>query len=84
MNSKGKYIILVLNKFYKKKKVVMEFISLYIPEQNSIAKWFQYIFNIMKNAMLVDSKLSKEFWTEIIATAAYLKNFLPTSFKKRQ
>ena len=37
----------------------------------------------MKDAMLVNSKLPKEFWAEAMAIAAYLKNLLLTSLKER-
>lgn len=84
MNGRGKYISLVLKKFYKKKKIVIEFTAPYISEKNSIAKQSWHILNIIKDIILIESKLFKEFWTKIIIKAVYLKNFLLTSFKKKR
>ena len=79
----GKYISLGLKKFCEEKKVVIEFTSLYIPKQNSIAKWSWRIFDTIKDAILANSKLPKEFWAEAMATTEYLKNLLPTSSKEK-
>lgn len=59
--NRGKYIRLVLKKFCKEKKVVMEFILSYTAEQNFIAKQSWCIFDTKKDVILVDSKLSIKF-----------------------
>lgn len=83
MDGGGEYVSLALKKFCEEEEVVMEFTSLYTPEQNSIAVRSWRTLDIMKNAMLANSKLPKEFWAEAIATAIYLKNFLPTNSKEK-
>lgn len=61
MDGRSKYVSLALKKFCKKEGVVMEFISSYTPEQNSIIERSWHIFDTLKNAILADSKLPKEF-----------------------
>ena len=61
----------------------MKFTSPFISEQNFITKQFWRILDTIKDAMLINSKLSKDFWAETMATVAYLENLLSTSFKKR-
>lgn len=61
MEGRGNYISLALKKFYKEERVVMEFTSPYIFEQNFITKRSWHTFSIIKNAMLANSKLFKEF-----------------------
>lgn len=43
MNSKDKYINLILKRFCNKKIVVIKFLLSYIPKQNFITKWFWHI-----------------------------------------
>ena len=83
MDGGGECVSFVLKKFCEEKGVVMEFTSSYTPEQNFIAERSWRTLDTMKDAMLVDSKLPREFWAEAMATAAYLKNLLPTSLKER-
>ena len=33
---------------------------------------------IMKDSMIIDSKLANKFWAEVIKTTNYLQNRLPT------
>ena len=61
MDDGGKYVSLALKKFCEEEGVVMKFISPYTPEQNSITKWSWRTLDIIKDAMLIDSKLPKEF-----------------------
>lgn len=37
----------------------------------------------MKNAILINNKLPKKFWTEAMAIITYLKNFFSVTFKKK-
>lgn len=59
--SKNKYVSLILKKFCKEKRIIMEFTSPNIPKQNSIAKWSWHILDIIKDAIFIDNKLFKEF-----------------------
>lgn len=83
MDGRGKYIGFALKKFCEKKRVVIEFTSSYTFEQNSITKQSWRTLNIMKDAMLANNKLLKEFWAKIMATAIYLKNLFPISSKEK-
>lgn len=83
MNNRGKYVSFLLKKFCNGKEIVMEFILFYKPKQNSIVKQFWYILDTIKDAILVDSKLSSEFWAKVMVIVVYLKNLLLTSLKKR-
>lgn len=83
IDSGGEYISLALKKFCKEDEVVMEFISLYIPKQNSIAKQSWRTLDTMKNVTHVDSKHRKEFLVEVMVIAAYFKNIFPTSSKEK-
>ena len=83
MDGGGEYVSLALKKFCKEEGVVMVFTSPYTPEQNSIAEQSWRTLDTMKDAMLADSKLPREFWVEAMATAAYLKNLFPTSLKEK-
>lgn len=83
IDSRGEYISLVLKKFCKEDEVVMEFISLYIPKQNSIAKQSWRTLDTMKNVTLANSKHPKEFLVEAMAITVYFKNLFLTSSKEK-
>lgn len=83
MNGEGKYINLILKKFYKREKVVIKFILPNIFEQNSIFKYSWCTLDTFKNIMLTDSKLFHKFWSKVITTAIYLKNLILATFKKK-
>jgi hypothetical protein len=50
----------------------------YSPEQNGVSERLNQTLLGRARAMLHDAGLSKEFWAEAVATAAYLKNLCPT------
>ena len=83
IDSRGKYISLALKKFCKEEGIVIEFTSPYIFDQNSIAKRSGCILDTIKDAILIDSKLLRDLWTETITITAYLKNLLPTNLIKK-
>ena len=48
-----------------------------MPQQNGVAKHLNQTLVEMALSMLLDSKLPKKFWGEVISTAIYLKNKTP-------
>ena len=49
------------------------------PELNGVAERLNRTLVEMTRAMLLDAKLSHEFWAEAVSTAAYLRNRCPTT-----
>lgn len=83
MDSEGKYISLVLKKFYNEKEIVIEFTLPYMLKQNFVAKQSQYTLDCIKDAIIVDSKFLKQFQAKAMTIATYLKNLLSTTFRKK-
>ena len=52
------------------------------PEQNGVAEGFNRAIVDMVRAMLSDSGLAKQFWSEAMATACYLRNRSSTTAVK--
>lgn len=72
------FILTKLRLFCKKQSIVIKYITPYIYTKNNLAKCRWYIIVTIKNSMLIDSRLPNTFWAEIIKTANYLQNRLPT------
>ena len=51
----------------------------YTPQQNGIAKRMNRTLMESARSMMTHAHLSNRFWTEAIATAAYLRNWLATT-----
>lgn len=68
--------------FFKEKGLQYELTMRYTPQQNRVSERMNR--NILNKArcMLLNSKLSKSFWSEAVKTAVYLINRTPTSALK--
>eukprot|EP00798_Chlamydomonas_sp_ICE-L_P010399 gene10399-biopygen7542 len=52
--------------------------SVYCPQQNGVAERFNGVVASMARTMLIESKMSKGFWTYAFTCASYLRNRLPS------
>nr|GEU48269.1 retrovirus-related Pol polyprotein from transposon TNT 1-94 [Tanacetum cinerariifolium] len=64
----------ILVNFYDEKGISQNFSSLYIPEQNGVAKRKNRTLIEAARTMLSGSVFSKQYWTEVVATACYTQN----------
>lgn len=68
--------------YYKSKGIQLESNVAYTPELNGVAERFNRTVVEKARTMLLESKLSKEMWSEAILTATYLINRSPTAALK--
>eukprot|EP00798_Chlamydomonas_sp_ICE-L_P014937 gene14937-biopygen23998 len=52
--------------------------SVYCPQQNGVAERFNEVVASMARTMLIESEMSKGFWTYAFTCASYLRNRLPS------
>eukprot|EP00798_Chlamydomonas_sp_ICE-L_P031724 gene31724-biopygen6578 len=52
--------------------------SVYCPQQNRVAERFNGVVASMARTMLIESEMSKGFWTYAFTCASYLRNRLPS------
>eukprot|EP00798_Chlamydomonas_sp_ICE-L_P021736 gene21736-biopygen30432 len=52
--------------------------SVYCPQQNGVAERFNGVVASMARTMLIESEMSKGFWTYAFTCASYLRNRLPS------
>lgn len=64
--------------FCEKRGITIRYVGLYMHEENGLAKQGWRTIVTMKNLMLIDSGVPNAFRAEIIETANYLYNKLPT------
>nr|GEU42390.1 retrovirus-related Pol polyprotein from transposon TNT 1-94 [Tanacetum cinerariifolium] len=60
--------------FCDEKRISQNFSSLYIPEQNGVTERNNRTLIEAARIMLLGSVFSKQYWTEVVATACYTKN----------
>lgn len=77
----GEYISTLLQEHCEEEGISVEYTAPYTPEHNAISERSWRTLDTMKDAMLADSQLPKEFWGDAMMTATYLKNLLPTASK---
>ena len=65
--------------YLKEQGIRHEVTVAYSPEQNGVAERMNRTLCEAARAMLSHAHLEKEYWAEAIATAAYVRNRLPTS-----
>ena len=58
--------------------IEIDYATPYIYEENGIIKLYCQILSIMKNSLLIDSKLPINFWAKAMDTANYPQNRLPS------
>ncbi|GKA83244.1 retrovirus-related pol polyprotein from transposon TNT 1-94 [Tanacetum coccineum] len=64
----------ILVNFYDEKGISQNFSSPYIPEQNGVAERKNRTLIEAARTMLSGSVFSKQYWTEVVATACYTQN----------
>ncbi|GJS42466.1 retrovirus-related pol polyprotein from transposon TNT 1-94 [Tanacetum coccineum] len=64
----------ILVNFYDEKWISQNFSSLYTPEQNGVAERKNRTLIEVKRTMLLGYVFSKQYWTEVVATACYTQN----------
>lgn len=79
----GEYANQELKTFYEQEGIEAQFTAAYSPQQNGIAERKNRSLQEMATCMLLDADLSKRFWGEAVATAAYLQNRLPSRAVER-
>ena len=63
-----------LARWAEKKRMITEFITSYISEQNNVIEWVNKILLIIVRTLLFDSDLSKSFWSYAAHSVIYIKN----------
>ena len=74
----GEFISLALKSFCNKRGINIGYTALYVHKKNSIAEQCWRTLAIMKDSLLIDSRLLVNFWAEVIDTSNYLRNRLLT------
>lgn len=67
-----------LKDFCDKKGITIMYAAPYMPEENGVAERGWRTIVTMKDSLLINSGLPLEFWAEVMDTANYLRNHLPT------
>lgn len=70
----GEYVSKSIKRFFESKGIRHQTTAPRTPEQNGVAERSNRTIIEIARCMLIESKLSKEFWAEAVATAVYLKN----------
>lgn len=73
------YISNDIRSFFDEKGIQCEFTIRYTPEQNGVAERMNRTIIERARCMILNSKLTKNFWSEAALTAVYLINRSPTS-----
>ena len=73
----GEFIFIKLRVFCKNRRIALKYVAPYIYKKNKIAEKRWQTIVIMKDSLLLDSRLPLDFWTDVIDTANYLQNRLP-------
>lgn len=73
-NGGGEFIFAKLKDFCDRKRIKIKYAILYISEENGVTEQELKMIVTMKDSLLIDSRLSLEFWAEAMDTANYLWN----------
>ena len=80
----GEYLSGEFKHYLKKCGIRSEFTAAYSPQQNGVAERMNRTLMEAARSMMSHASLSKEYWAEAVATAAYLRNrMVTTSLKPR-
>ena len=74
----GEYLSKEFNAYLQSKRINHEFSTSYSPAQNGVAERFNQTLMESARSMMAEAGLSECYWAEAVATAAYLRNRLPT------
>ncbi len=77
----GEFISVKLRLYCEKRGIAIRYAAAYVYEKNRIAKQGWRTIVTMKDSILIDSGLPNGFWAEVMETANYLRNRLPTKIK---
>lgn len=72
------YVSREIKDHFEKQGIQFEFTIRYTPQQNGVAERMNRTIVEKARCMLLNSKLSKSFWTEAVLAAVYLINRSPT------
>lgn len=72
------YIINEYQAFLKKLGIVHQTSTPYTPQQNGLAERMNRTLLEKARCMLLNAKLQKHYWVEVVSTAAYITNKCPT------
>ncbi|XP_039309258.1 uncharacterized protein LOC113005856 isoform X1 [Solenopsis invicta] len=72
------YLSTEMKNFCASQGIQFEFTIRYTPQQNGVAERMNRTITERARCMLLNSKVSKSFWTEAVQTAVYLINRSPT------
>ena len=75
----GEYLSQGFEAYLKLKGIKHEFTVPYSPEQNGIAERMNRTLVESARAMIAHARLPNSYWAEAIATAAYIRNRMPTT-----
>ena len=74
----GEFINIALQSFCEEQRIKIGYAAPYMHDDNGIAEQYWRTLALIKNSLLIDSKLSNQFWAKVMDTANYLQNRLPT------
>ena len=75
----GEYVSKEFENYLKSREIFHEFTVPHSPEQNGVAERMNHTLVESARSMLSHAGLPKSFWAEAIATAAYIRNRMPTA-----
>ena len=75
----GEYVSKEFENYLKSREIFHEFTVPHSPEQNGVAERMNRTLVESARSMLSHAGLPKSFWAEAIATAAYIRNRMPTA-----
>ena len=78
----SEYISKTFEEYLKEKGIHHELTVPNSPEQNGVAERMNRTLVEMARSMIAHARLSNSYWAEAIATAAYIRNRVPTSARK--
>lgn len=79
-NGGGEFISIKLRGFCNKKDIILKYTIPYMYKENGIVEKGWQIIITMKDLLLLDSELLRDFWIEVTVTVNYLcRNKLPTN-----
>ncbi len=70
-----------LKPYLKSQGIRHELTTPYSPQQNGVAERMNCTLMEAARCMIAQAKLSDRFWAEAVATAAYLRDRMPTLLK---
>src|SRR5262249_30149199 len=79
----GEYELNPFNEYYRNFGIVHEETPLYSSSSNGIVERKNRTFKYMINSLLLNSRLSKYMWGEVLNTACHILNRVPLKHKEK-